>query len=197
MGDVQVIRATRDHVPAIRAMVQDAYAKYVDRIGKPPAPMLEDYEKILEEGTQEVWVLVQRSTRDASSPTPNSDGEKTVQQQQQQVDLEEEEDKEKSTNMAAPEAVGSIILAPDSVGAALKINNLVVDPGFQGKGYGRVLMGFAEELARARGLHKLTLFTNVMMWENIGLYAKLGFSETGRKVEDGYERVYFEKGLGL
>ncbi|KAK7960637.1 acetyltransferase protein [Apiospora saccharicola] len=170
MSDVQIIRATPDHVPAVRAMVQAAYAKYVDRIGRPPAPMLADYDKILEEGEQEVWVLtVPQSGVGAMLPSSSS-----------------------STTTA-----GSIILAPDpSCVAALKINNLVVDPKSQGKGYGRVLMEFAEELARTRGLKKLTLFTNVMMWENIGLYAKLGFAEVGRRDEDGYERVYFEKSLG-
>ncbi|KAK7990695.1 acyl-CoA N-acyltransferase [Apiospora arundinis] len=171
MSDVEVIRATREHVPAIRAMVQAAYAKYVERIGRPPAPMLADYEKILDEGVQEVWVLVLQSTSVKTIPSsspPNS------------VD----------------EQGGQSLWPPDShCAAAMKVNNLVVDPDSQGKGYGRVLMAFAEELARSRGLDKLTLFTNVMMWENIGLYAKLGFSETGRRVEDGYERVYFEKRL--
>lgn len=169
MGDVQVIRATRDHVPAVRAMVQAAYAKYVDRIGRPPAPMLADYDKILEEDKQEVWVLAVPESSSDTNPSSSS-----------------------SSN-----TMGSIILAPDpSCAAALKINNLVVDPNSQGKGYGRVLMGFAEDLAKTRGLYKLTLFTNVMMWENIGLYAKLGFAEVDRRVEEGYERVYFEKDLG-
>lgn len=172
MGDVQILRATPDHVPAIRAMVQAAYAKYVDRIGRPPAPMLADYEQILEEGKQEVWVLAVPESNTEAKPSPPPPPPPST-------------------------AVGSIILAPDSsCAAALKINNLVVDPSSQGKGYGRVLMGFAEELARSRGRDKLTLFTNVMMWENIGLYAKLGFAEVGRRVEDGYERVYFEKDLG-
>ncbi|KAK8091866.1 hypothetical protein PG997_002227 [Apiospora hydei] len=196
MGDVQVIRATPDHVPAIRAMVQAAYAKYVERIGRPPAPMLANYERILEEGKQEVWVLVlPRSTGDTPSTSHDSHGKEIAQQQQQEGDPEDQEDKRTNASVAAA-AIGSIILAPDPERNDLKINNLVVDPDSQGKGYGRVLMGFAEELARTRGRDKLTLFTNVMMWENIGLYAKLGFMETGRRVEDGYERVYFEKGLG-
>ncbi|KAK8848746.1 acetyltransferase protein [Apiospora arundinis] len=194
MSDVQVIRATREHVPAIRAMVQAAYSKYVERIGRPPAPMLADYEKILDEGVQEVWVLVLQSTSVKTIPSsspPNSVDEQGGQQKQQTSGAGGQMGDNRS-----PPALGSVIVAPDShCAAAIKVNNLVVDPDSQGKGYGRVLMGFAEELARSRGLDKLTLFTNVMMWENIGLYAKLGFSETGRRVEDGYERVYFEKRL--
>ncbi|KAK7937405.1 Acetyltransferase [Apiospora aurea] len=196
MGDVRVIRATPDHVPAIRAMVQAAYAKYVERIGRPPAPMLANYDKILEEGKQEVWVLVlPRSTGDTPSTSHDSHGKAIARQQQQERDPEDQEDKRTTTSVATA-AVGSIILAPDPACNALKINNLVVDPGSQGRGYGRVLMGFAEELARTRGRDELTLFTNEMMWENVGLYTKLGFTETGRKVEDGYERVYFYKALG-
>ncbi|KAK6851895.1 acyl-CoA N-acyltransferase [Apiospora arundinis] len=193
MSDVQVIRATREHVPAIRAMVQAAYSKYVERIGRPPAPMLADYEKILDEGVQEVWVLVLQSTSVKTIPSSSPPIPSTSRGSAEAADkwCWGQKGDERS-----PPALGSIIVAPDSHCAdAIKVNNLVVDPDSQGKGYGRVLMGFAEELARNRGLEKLTLFTNVMMWENIGLYAKLGFSETGRRVEDGYERVYFEKRL--
>lgn len=46
-----------------------------------------------------------------------------------------------------------------------------------------------------KGLSRVTLFTNVKMSENIGFYAKLGFVETGRRMEDGFERVYFYKNL--
>lgn len=57
-------------------------------------------------------------------------------------------------------------------------------------------MSHAEQVARSRGLNTITLFTNVKMYENICLYAKLGFVETGRRVEGPYERVYFRKVLG-
>jgi hypothetical protein len=33
------------------------------------------------------------------------------------------------------------------------------------------------------------------MFENLGLYLKMGFVETGRREEDGFERVYFRKEL--
>jgi GNAT superfamily N-acetyltransferase len=42
-------------VPAIEAMVRSAYAKYVERIGRPPAPMTADYVRLVREG--DVWVL--------------------------------------------------------------------------------------------------------------------------------------------
>jgi GNAT superfamily N-acetyltransferase len=36
-------RAVVADVPTIERIVHDAYMKYVDRIGKPPGPMLDDY----------------------------------------------------------------------------------------------------------------------------------------------------------
>lgn len=90
--------------------------------------------------------------------------------------------------------VGSILLS-DPGDDSIKVNNLVVDSAAQGRGYGRLLMGFAEGVARERGRAALTLFTNEKMTENIVLYPKMGFVEIQRKMEDGYSRVYFRKTL--
>lgn len=91
------------------------------------------------------------------------------------------------------QAIGSIVLFSEEDSDAIQINNLVVDVTAQGRGYGRMLMMFAEDLTRQKGRKALELYTNVKMHENIGLYVKLGFHETGRRVEDGFERVYFRK----
>ena len=53
----------------------------------------------------------------------------------------------------------------------------------------------AEATARQRGLPILRLYTNVRMTENMPFYRGLGFIETGRRHEDGFDRVYFEKEL--
>ncbi|PKY04665.1 acyl-CoA N-acyltransferase [Aspergillus campestris IBT 28561] len=91
--------------------------------------------------------------------------------------------------------LGSIVLnsAPDH--NALSINNLVVDPAAQGKGYGRVLMAQAEAVARERGCTALKLFTNVHMFENVGMYTRMGFTELERRLDGGYERVFFQREL--
>jgi ribosomal protein S18 acetylase RimI-like enzyme len=47
-------RATPGEADAIRAMVRSAYAKYVDRIGREPAPMTADYAAEIAAGA--VWV---------------------------------------------------------------------------------------------------------------------------------------------
>lgn len=91
--------------------------------------------------------------------------------------------------------VGAIVLGIQDGKDSIKINNLVVDQAAQGRGYGKVLMRFAEDEARERGRTALTLFTNVLMYENLVLYPKLGFVETDRREEDGYDRVYYRKDL--
>ncbi|PHH92352.1 hypothetical protein CDD83_7730 [Cordyceps sp. RAO-2017] len=47
--------ATAQDVPAVRDLVKAAFSKYVERIGKPPAPMLVDYDDLLK--TQSLFVL--------------------------------------------------------------------------------------------------------------------------------------------
>jgi N-acetylglutamate synthase-like GNAT family acetyltransferase len=48
-------RATSADVAAVTALVAEAFAMYVERIGKPPAPMLADYGALLDEGR--IWVI--------------------------------------------------------------------------------------------------------------------------------------------
>ena len=50
--------------------------------------------------------------------------------------------------------------------------------------------------ARRRGHVGLRLYTNVLMTENFALYERLGFRETGRVSEQGFERLYMAKALG-
>lgn len=90
--------------------------------------------------------------------------------------------------------VGSILLSDPGDGS-IKVNNLVVGAASQGRGHGRLLMRFAEGVARERGRTALTLFTNEKMTENVVLYPKMGFVEVERKVDEGYARVYFRKTL--
>jgi ribosomal protein S18 acetylase RimI-like enzyme len=58
---------------------------------------------------------------------------------------------------------------------------------------GRALVAFAEAEARRRGYAQLRLYTHVLMTENLALYRRLGFEESGRITEKGYERVYMAK----
>ncbi|KAK2600203.1 hypothetical protein QQS21_005077 [Conoideocrella luteorostrata] len=91
--------------------------------------------------------------------------------------------------------VGSIVLRADMDSKVMHINNLVVDPEAQGRGFGKVLLKYAEDWAAVKACTVMALYTNVKMFENFGLYARLGYEEVDRKEEDGYERVYFRKEL--
>lgn len=87
--------------------------------------------------------------------------------------------------------VGVIVLIGQDDG--LLVENVAVSPAAQGTGIGRRLMEFAEQQAMALGLRRLRLYTNEVMIENLAIYARLGYTETGRRTEDGYRRVFMEK----
>jgi ribosomal protein S18 acetylase RimI-like enzyme len=75
----------------------------------------------------------------------------------------------------------------------LLLDNIAVRPDRQGRGFGRTLIEFAEREATRRGYRELRLYTHQTMVENIALYTRLGFVETGRGREDGYDRVFMTK----
>ena len=81
--------ATAADVDAITRLVTTAFGKYVERIGRPPAPMLDDYATfvrtervwVLDDGREIVGVLVTRAESDhllldsiAVSPTAQGGG---------------------------------------------------------------------------------------------------------------------------
>ena len=136
---------------AIEAIVHEAYAVYIERIGKPPGPMLDDYATLIGAG--------------AVSVLETSDGEIT--------------------------ALIVLLPKPDH----LLLDNIAVRRDRQGQGLGRRLIAFAEAEARRLGYVEVRLYTHQMMIENITLYARLGFVETGRGHDAGYDRVFMTKRL--
>jgi ribosomal protein S18 acetylase RimI-like enzyme len=135
---------------AVRDLVRAAYAGYVGRIGKEPAPMLEDHAALIRAG--EVWVLAEGG-----------------------------------------EVIGMLVIRPAE--DHLFLGNVAVAPGQQGRGLGRELVAFAEEKAAEHGLPEVRLYTNEKMHENLDIYARLGFEETGRGLDGGYRRVFMRKRL--
>lgn len=141
-----VIRPARaQEAPRLAVIARAAYAKYIARIGREPAPMLADYAAAIAVGR--VVVIETGGT-----------------------------------------VVGYLVGWRD--GDAYFLENVAIDPAFQGKGLGAQLMQHAMVEARRLGSSALTLFTNAVMTENLALYARLGFVETHRATEDGYDRVY-------
>jgi len=149
-GAIVIRRAGRGDVSQLIAIATAAFAPYIERIGREPAPMLADFAGHVSRG--EAFVL--------------EDGAEIV----------------------------AYIVTYASDGAQF-IENLAVRPSRQRQGHGNRLLDFAEGRARQGGLVRMTLYTNAQMTENLNLYPRLGFAETGRATEGGFERVYFEKVL--
>ncbi|WJH39370.1 GNAT family N-acetyltransferase [Aliirhizobium terrae] len=89
---------------------------------------------------------------------------------------------------------GFIVFFPEH--GAMFLENVAVEPSAAGKGIGKSLIAFCEAEARRLKLAAVTLYTNEKMVENLSIYPKLGYVETDRRTEDGFNRVFFEKRLG-
>lgn len=138
-------------VSDLRAMTQivtEAYTRYIDRIGKAPGPMVDDYPAHVRNHT--AWVV-------------ECDG--TI--------------------------AGLIVLLPEE--DHLLLDNVAVDPARHGRGIGKTLMRFAEQEASRRGYGELRLYTHETMTENLAMYPALGWQETGRGEQAGFQRAFFRK----
>lgn len=62
MTDFEIRQATSADVPDIAACVQAAYQHYIERMGKPPGPMLDDYAAVV----REHHVFVAQSLQDGN-----------------------------------------------------------------------------------------------------------------------------------
>lgn len=112
-----------------------------------------------------------------------------------------------SADYAALIAAGEVWIAPDDrddvlgfivfrrEGEFVLLENVAVLPEAAGRGIGKALIAFCEEAAQLAGASGLRLYTNVKMVENLAIYPRLGYVEIGRREEDGFRRVYFEKRL--
>lgn len=141
------IRAARTaDLAAVRRIARAAYALYVPRIGREPAPMVADFAAAITAGR--VWV-------------------------------------------AGDPITGFVVAYPRD--DHWHLENVAVEPAAQGAGLGRALIAHAEAVARAAGARAMELYTNAKMIENQKLYPNLGYTETGRSMEDGFERVFYCK----
>jgi ribosomal protein S18 acetylase RimI-like enzyme len=150
VADRNIRQAEPGDAVEVRDLVRASYARYVGRIGKQPAPMLEDYAALIRAG--EVWVLAEGG-----------------------------------------EVLGVLVIRPAE--DHMFVDNVAVAPGHQGRGLGRELVAFAEEKAAEHGMPEIRLYTNEKMHENLNIYARLDFEETGRGLDGGYRRVFMRKRL--
>lgn len=63
----------------------------------------------------------------------------------------------------------------------VRLRQMAVLSGLQGKGFGRVLMQFAENIARDRGYHKISMHARKTA---VGFYEKLGYKVTSEEFEE-------------
>jgi ribosomal protein S18 acetylase RimI-like enzyme len=138
-------QAMPEDTARIGAIARAAYAKYVPRIGREPAPMVADFAAEVAAG----HVVV----------------------------------------IGTAGAVDGYMIAWPETDAYL-IDNIAIDPARQGEGLGRHLMDHAVGEAKRRRLSAVRLYTNAAMTENLSMYTHMGFVETHRAIEKGFNRVY-------
>ena len=142
-----------EDVAQIANCVEAAYQHYIERMGKPPGPMLDDYVAVV----QDHHVFVAQSIQ-------NND------------------------------IVGLLVLIEKE--DDLLLDNIAVHPNFQGMKLGKLLMQKAEQEAVNLGYDSIILYTHELMSENQAIYRKIGYVETHRVHEKGFDRVYMRKELG-
>jgi len=145
---IQLRAATKDDLRDVQSCARVAYAKYIERMGREPAPMVVDFSKQIELG--QVYIAL----CDASF-------------------------------------AGYVVYYPEQ--NHIHLENVAVLPTFAGQGIGKKLIYFVEQAARDRGLPAVELYTNEVMTENLSMYPKLGYIETKREQQAGFNRVFFRK----
>jgi GNAT superfamily N-acetyltransferase len=88
---------------------------------------------------------------------------------------------------------GVLVLKQEAV--TMWIENVAVHPDHHHRGFGRRLLAYAEQRARAAKLLEVRLYTHELMDENISLYGRLGYQEVERRAEEGFRRVFMRKFL--
>jgi GNAT superfamily N-acetyltransferase len=145
---VRIRAATPSDAEAMRHCAAQAFGEYLPLLGKPPAPMLDDYEEIIQRHHAYVAEL-------------------------------------------GDEVIAILVLIETPSGMSL--DTVAVVPAHRGTGLGRRLIESAESIAHKLGYTCLKLHTNVLMTANVAMYERMGYTETHRGEEHGYQRVFMRK----
>ena len=95
-------------------------------------------------------------------------------------ELEEERDHMLIGAFEEEQILGCCMLVEEEAGT-VRLRQMAVLNNLQGKGIGRALMTFAENLARDRGYKKLTMHARK---HAIGFYEKMGYKVAGSEFEE-------------
>lgn len=148
MPEAHIRPALPQDATALRLCAKRAFAPYIPRIGRPPAPIDAPFEAQIAAG------MIHVLQRDGA-------------------------------------ILGYLTCFP--VEDLMHLETVALQPEAMGQGHGKALIGFCEESARSMGLRGVTLYTNAAMVENLQLYPRLGYLQTGSRLEDGFQRVFFQK----
>jgi len=143
--------ATADDLSAVQSCARAAYAVYLTRMDREPAPMIADFASHIQ--NQEVHVAL-------------IDGQ----------------------------LVGYVVFYPN--GQSMQLDNVAVLPNHAGQGIGKQLINHVEATAKQLGLQSIELYTNEAMTENQHLYPYLGYTETSRHQQNGFNRIFYKKDVG-
>jgi predicted GNAT family N-acyltransferase len=127
--------------------------------------------KIIDYGTKEYQQMVDLRNQILRKPLGLQFNENELEQEKEDMLIGAFED---------DQMLGCCLLtktAPDTV----RLRQMAVKTGLQGKGIGRVLMQFAENLARDRGMKKLVMHARKTA---VGFYEKLGYKVKGEEFEE-------------
>jgi GNAT superfamily N-acetyltransferase len=91
-----------------------------------------------------------------------------------------------------PIGVLVLVYEPENV----LVYSVAIKPEYQKQGLGRRLLAWAEQQAVQAGYRSIRLYTNERFEENIRLYERLGYQETGREPLLGSTVVHMAKRLG-
>lgn len=80
---------------------------------------------------------------------------------------------------SSSEVVGMVVLSPQE--DHLYLGNMAVPPQFQRKGYAKIILTYAEEIAKKKGLHEMRLFTTQEIPHLQEIYVKYGYEETHKE----------------
>ena len=75
------------------------------------------------------------------------------------------------------------------------LENIAVIPEYQGKGYGKLLLKFAESYGMKLKKNEINLYTNIKMESNIRFYKNNQYEIIKEIEEEGYNRIYLSKKL--
>lgn len=77
--------------------------------------------------------------------------------------------------------LGTCMLTPDADGQAIKLRQMAVKSGLQGKGIGQLILQFAENISRDKGYKKIYMNARKTA---VDFYLKSGYTITGQEFNE-------------